>query len=457
MSDPGHSSGCGSSGGYTTSDSEMEFSGGFPESYQESVVEKIVAEAGAAVANSAGNGAVAKDPAEFGAAALIPAEDVGAAANPAEEFVEEVEISTNDDSSSSFEGAHGVVANPPANILEGVELRTANDSSDFFEGAEKRIFILFSRKDGANWDQNCDLRQIPRESLETLLGLVNCRIISSISNFEIDAYVLSESSLFIGKRYMVLKTCGNTTPLHCLQLLSSLVTRFTKFDAVESLYYSHKNFLRPELQTVPYRKFENEIEILDTFLNQENVSNYVLGSLSRECYYLYTFDADFARNTFGRVTEQTLEVIMNKLDPEVMKIFTQKESTNGRVATLKSGIHQIIPGMVIDDFLFEPCGYSMNGIMEDGSYMTIHITPERSFSFVSFETNVALDSYREVVGRVVDLFNPERFMVTFFSEKMAGHDELNAMDIVGARWIRHDSQYNRLDWTDLTYAYFAKF
>lgn len=28
----------------------------------------------------------------------------------------------------------------------------------------------------------------------------------------------------------------------------------------------------------------------------------------------------------------------------------------------KSGIHLILPGMVIDDYLFDPCGYSMNGV-----------------------------------------------------------------------------------------------
>lgn len=28
----------------------------------------------------------------------------------------------------------------------------------------------------------------------------------------------------------------------------------------------------------------------------------------------------------------------------------------------KSGIGKLIPEMVIDDYLFEPCGYSMNGI-----------------------------------------------------------------------------------------------
>lgn len=33
----------------------------------------------------------------------------------------------------------------------------------------------------------------------------------------------------------------------------------------------------------------------------------------------------------------------------------------------ESGIDKIIPGMVIDDYLFDPCGYSMNGVAKDVS------------------------------------------------------------------------------------------
>ncbi len=38
----------------------------------------------------------------------------------------------------------------------------------------------------------------------------------------------------------------------------------------------------------------------------------------------------------------------------------------------------------IDDFVFEPCGYSMNGCDGDG-FSTIHVTPEEGFSYASLE------------------------------------------------------------------------
>jgi len=96
--------------------------------------------------------------------------------------------------------------------------------------------------------------------------------------------------------------------------------------------------------------------------------------------------------------------------------------------------------MHIDDFLFDPCGYSMNGINDkvtslfppilfiflfdlfilQGEYMTIHITPENKFSYVSFETNVALSNYRKLINQVINTFKPGKFIVTIFANKVSG-------------------------------------
>ena len=45
--------------------------------------------------------------------------------------------------------------------------------------------------------------------------------------------MLSESSIFISKRRFILKTCGTTTPLDCIEALTKLVLEFAMFDTVE--------------------------------------------------------------------------------------------------------------------------------------------------------------------------------------------------------------------------------
>ena len=66
-----------------------------------------------------------------------------------------------------------------------------------------------------------------------MLRKVKCEIMSTCHNAQLDAYVLSESSMFVSKRRFILKTCGRTTPLECLLDLNKLVKVYTGFDTIE--------------------------------------------------------------------------------------------------------------------------------------------------------------------------------------------------------------------------------
>jgi S-adenosylmethionine decarboxylase len=50
--------------------------------------------------------------------------------------------------------------------------------------------------------------------------------------------------------------------------------------------------------------------------------------------------------------------------------------------------------------------------------MTIHITPEPAFSYVSFETNANHVRYDDVIPLVMMLFNPGKAVVTVFSNEV---------------------------------------
>jgi Adenosylmethionine decarboxylase. len=53
-----------------------------------------------------------------------------------------------------------------------------------------------------------------------------------------------------------------------------------------------------------------------------------------------------------------------------------------------------------------------------GCYMTIHVTPEPDFSYVSFESNVPQASYKDMISRVLETFQPGKFVITVFANKV---------------------------------------
>jgi S-adenosylmethionine decarboxylase len=92
--------------------------------------------------------------------------------------------------------------------------------------------------------------------------------------------------------------------------------------------------------------------------------------------------------------------------------------------------------------------------------MTIHITPEPDFSYVSFESNVAASSYSDLITRVIDTFKPGKFIVTVFANKTSpafgASRELEHIANIG-HFKRRDIQYCRFDAYDLTYAHYIKY
>ncbi|GBP56477.1 S-adenosylmethionine decarboxylase proenzyme [Eumeta japonica] len=280
----------------------------------------------------------------------------------------------------------------------------------------------------------------------------------------------TESSMFVSRRRWILKTCGTTTPLRCVRTVLALAREVAGHERVHNVFYSRREFARPHAQLPPHRNFDAEVELLDSYFGEG--AAYIMGP-ERDCWYLYTLlplegtvDALEAeqreRERRGPAGEpdQTLEILMSDLDPEVMALFSRAACTDAAHASKKSGIDKIIPGMKIDDFLFDPCGYSMNGVTKDGCYMTIHITPERSCSYVSFESNVPGDAYDGVVSRVLAAFRPGRFVLTVFATPDAPaadaarrlHKNRALVD-----YEKADGHHCSLAGYELHYALYAKF
>mmetsp|Transcript_20353 Transcript_20353/g.33561 ORF Transcript_20353/g.33561 Transcript_20353/m.33561 type:complete len:362 (-) Transcript_20353:1021-2106(-) len=300
-----------------------------------------------------------------------------------------------------------------------IDLTSGKEDAGFrepagFEGPEKSLEVDFNPKSGCPGG----MRAISREVWDDILHLARCQILTKTSNEHFDAYVLSESSLFVYDYKVFIKTCGTTTLLRCLPLLLSAADKI----GMELLWlgYTRKNYIFPEDQQFPHCSFTQEIEYTKRCSGPKGKplkgGAYVLGDLNGDHWYVYVADYD-EQNVDN--SERNVNIMMYGLDPSVAKQFySETESSDAKAVTEKSGIAGLCPNAVIDDWMFQPCGYSMNAL-EGETFYTIHVTPESEFSYASFETNLECADYNELVEKVVNVFKPERFIITMFADESA--------------------------------------
>ena len=137
-----------------------------------------------------------------------------------------------------------------------------------------------------------------------MLDLVHCKVLSVIEHEHVDAYLLSESSMFIFPHKLVLKTCGITTLLAGLPRMLELAALAAGFPhtpanpqkaisaaaATHRVFYSRKNYLYPDQQQGPHRSWRDEVRTLDRLFRSG--SAYMIGKMNGEHWYLYLTDPD---------------------------------------------------------------------------------------------------------------------------------------------------------------------
>ena len=258
-----------------------------------------------------------------------------------------------------------------------------------------------------------------------------CTILSRVSNRYLDAYVLSESSLFVYPHMIVLKTCGTTTLLRCVATLIELGRKIGL--EIDWLGYNRKNFSFPGDQMFPHGSFHQELDYLyshRTLCDRLDGDGYTLGPVTSDHWFVFVADHT-KRCDLENDTDRVLNIMMFDIDQDVARKFyfdqyqsrigpdeTEEEATK-RISmeqTKSAGIDSLIPGATIDPRAFEPCGYSMNAILFH-SYSTMHITPEEGSSYASFETNQKLKNYTSLISNVVRAFRPKRFVMTLMADE----------------------------------------
>jgi len=311
----------------------------------------------------------------------------------------------------------------------------------FFEGTEKRIEIDFSGEG--------DLRKVVSGGWEEVVQLSQTQVLNTKKTDDFTSYLLSESSLIVYPAKLILKTCGNTVPL------SGVARAYEHAASVglepEWLCYSRKNFLAPSEQPEEHASQETEIAKCRKACRGVGDS-YLLGPMTGEHWLLY--DAQYKWTDCSVRGEYHIDIMMYGLPADVRQHFFTAEpegSPAGAAAmTRNSGLGDLVSSIKgeIDDYCFAPCGYSCNVHTKCGAYAMVHVTPQEECSYASFETNFGSlrrpdgqanvsGSLNDLVGKVLDVFRPERFTITLFTDQ-------GAEDAIGgAPFEAADARYTR--------------
>ena len=360
---------------------------------------------------------------------------------------------------------------------------SASDNIAPFEGPEKLLEIWFAPHAGAlppilaHADVHSDdpsrpgLRAVKRHVWESMLAIVKCKVLSVVSGAHIDAYLLSESSLFVFPHKLILKTCGTTLNLLGLPRILDIARDLCGLSRVWRCFYSRKSFMFPERQSGPHTDWTAEVKFLDEIFGPTGGgAAYTVGKVNGDHWLLYMTtphgpDADIEIEQPEGIPEDdvdapedyTIELLMSDLAlPARTPFFTEElpvdddaaAQAHGIALSDQLGITAIFPPTAtkLDAYAFTPCGYSANALVAlpttapglqhqphdvPEGYYTIHVTPEEGWSYASFECNVQLRAapahrrrlpggqiempdLQTLVQRVVNVFQPGRLSVTLF-------------------------------------------
>ena len=268
-----------------------------------------------------------------------------------------------------------------------------------FEGSEKKVEIIFSPNSSSLLNQN-------EQFWKKIVKAGKADIISCSKFPKVHAYLLSESSLFVWPHRLVLITCGKTV------LSKSFIKILNSFsmDDISLCFYQRKNEFFPQIQKSSFQKDIKEIQ------KKIKGFSYRFGDLHDHHFFLFQSESDFIPDT----EDQTLEVL-------IYGSQNVKDTSVETISHLKKSLNDFFPGFEIQNHFFKPLGYSLNATREE-FYYTIHITPEKPFFYISFETNIKEKSIQILTDKILNIFKPLKFDFIYFESHNKKEEKLTLID-----------------------------
>ena len=272
------------------------------------------------------------------------------------------------------------------------------ESPSFFEGPEKKLEVVVT-------PDFPPLRSLGEAVWRRVVEAAGAKVISLLRSEQCDAYLLSESSLFVFDDWFVLITCGRTTLVDAVpELLRSVPA-----ESIAFLVYERKSEHFPEHQPTTFLEDARRLQAM--------IPGRALCFGDEHGRYIELFHS--SRPYVPESNDPTLEVLMHVIDEDLAKQFAPEHPTGGDSLASSVGIDGILPGFATSEHVFRPAGYSLNAV-KGQEYYALHVTPEERGSYVSFETNYDFrGQLGGLVGSIEELFRPRAFDVVTFSDEAA--------------------------------------
>ncbi len=261
----------------------------------------------------------------------------------------------------------------------------------FFEGAEKKAEIQIDNS------KLSLLNDIPNQYWHDLVEQCEAKVLSSIENEVCKAFLLSESSLFVWDDRFLILTCGET------KLINSIEFFIKHYDLaiLKQVTYQRKNEYFSHAQP---SCFGDDLKVLDKYLDGQA---YRFGALDAHHNFIFHYENNFKADH----QDKTYELLAYQISDRASKLLSTPGLSKHDIRALFN-FDLLIPQFEIDDFVFDPYGYSLNAIKGD-KYLTIHVTPQESSSYVSFESNIDLIS---LSSQIISVLEPQSFDILTYNE-----------------------------------------
>lgn len=266
------------------------------------------------------------------------------------------------------------------------QIQNYKQDDSVFEGVEKRIELIFNND--TLFTES--LRSMADEDIKDILDAAKCSILVKNSRALFDAYILSESSLFIYDDKIIILTCGTTSLLLSVPIIIQKATQLGL--SCNGCQFTRGDYLFPDKQNYPHTSFEEECDYLNKHVPKleykfiSNNNNFKMYANSKYIWRTHIDKDDFIR--FDKTVYFNISLSPHYIDD------------------IRMALHKYIDAY--NDYVFTPCGYSLNAYKDSG-YITIHVTPQSNCSYVSIE------SYN-VNGVNTQLFHDKIYSIFHYNE-----------------------------------------